>query len=425
MAAAAPKGAQWRMACCGASAAEPPLPSPGSPPRAGMNGACSRQAGMVDAWPGADWHGMAWRVNPSLEPGMTSSYAAGLPTCTISTWAQHRHHGRRASGIGRGARRQQNRAPWAASSVSERASGWPNPLNTNHRQLAGGMAMCGATAAAAAEISEGRRRQAAPAACMRHLDSLSPSIFNSCSFPEGRGALPGAAATCGGPWCARAPTASLKAGMRSVGLLGVGWAFDSLASTPASSTWSGLLLLGPAPPLFTAAEVLERLWQTIGAASAAGPPPPSRRRCSAPAAAEAAPAPAAMAEEPLQVSSLWAYDADLAEKIEEQEHKVRRQHTWVLALQAKRLHPRALQESYAAGATCRPLPPQRLHARGWRLALLAFSTLGVVYGDIGARLLARARCLPAAKCMPLLPPCACALWHCCCCRGGLSTWGAT
>ncbi|PRW58025.1 Potassium transporter family isoform C [Chlorella sorokiniana] len=53
-----------------------------------------------------------------------------------------------------------------------------------------------------------------------------------------------------------------------------------------------------------------------------------------------------MAEEPLQVSSLWAFDADLAEKIEEQEHK-------------------------------------RLHARGWRLALLAFSTLGVVYGDIG------------------------------------------
>ncbi|KAI7844072.1 hypothetical protein COHA_002216 [Chlorella ohadii] len=53
-----------------------------------------------------------------------------------------------------------------------------------------------------------------------------------------------------------------------------------------------------------------------------------------------------MAEEPLQVSSLWAYDADLAEKIEEQEHK-------------------------------------RLHARGWRLALLTFSTLGVVYGDIG------------------------------------------
>lgn len=29
------------------------------------------------------------------------------------------------------------------------------------------------------------------------------------------------------------------------------------------------------------------------------------------------------------------------------------------------------------------LAPQRLHARGWRLALLAFSTLGVVYGDIG------------------------------------------
>lgn len=29
-----------------------------------------------------------------------------------------------------------------------------------------------------------------------------------------------------------------------------------------------------------------------------------------------------MAEEPLQVSSLWAFDADLAEKIEEQEHKV-------------------------------------------------------------------------------------------------------
>ena len=41
-----------------------------------------------------------------------------------------------------------------------------------------------------------------------------------------------------------------------------------------------------------------------------------------------------MAEEPLQVSSLWAFDADLAEKIEEQEHKVgggRRCAVWRLA----------------------------------------------------------------------------------------------
>lgn len=44
-----------------------------------------------------------------------------------------------------------------------------------------------------------------------------------------------------------------------------------------------------------------------------------------PATAAAGPVQAtfeAMAEEPLQVSSLWAFDADLAEKIEEQEHKV-------------------------------------------------------------------------------------------------------
>ena len=35
---------------------------------------------------------------------------------------------------------------------------------------------------------------------------------------------------------------------------------------------------------------------------------------------------------------------------------------------------------------------QRLHARGWRLALLTFSTLGVVYGDIGERELLQSSC---------------------------------
>lgn len=65
------------------------------------------------------------------------------------------------------------------------------------------------------------------------------------------------------------------------------------------------------------------------------------------------------------------------------------------------------------------MAPQRLRARGWRLALLAFSTLGVVYGDIGE---GRLRCplelqrsfaacpymlllLTAACYQPLLSPC--------------------
>ncbi len=133
-----------------------------------------------------------------------------------------------------------------------------------------------------------------------------------------------------------------------------------------------------------------------------------------------------MAEEPLQVSSLWAYDADLAEKIEEQEHKVGRlcavwgpgprfsakcsgsktpahlpmersatqlgifhQRFLIFADFATAvLQPRLSAVHFCQASRTTPAAApmsQRLHARGWRLALLTFSTLGVVYGDIGER----------------------------------------